>query len=214
MASSSDRFGPVRVASGGPGAFTAPPKPRKRRQRCDTALNRRRAVECRRLYSDEGWSYAALADRYGCGVVVVWKVLSGRTFADVQSPTSEPAPRWRRLEPFRNKSGPAVRLYVGERFEVRSVELLWRAAFEPSTLSPATIARIAPRGPRPPSTIVPPSARPAIALTRPVAPPATIAPPSLPPAAVEVLRATWCRSPSCPMTTPGIDAEGARPGEA
>lgn len=164
------------------GVTPAPPKVRKRRQRYDTAMKANQVPECRRLYS-EGWSYKALADRYGCGVYPVWAVLTGLTFAHVDGPRPEPAPRWKRLEPFCYRSGPSVRLYDGDRCEVRSVELLFLAAFDPSTLTPATIARLAPRGPRPPTTVIPPSARPAIAPPRPPAPPiaitALIAPPAV-----------------------------------
>ena len=157
------------------GFTPAPPRPRRRRQRCDTALDRRQAAECRRLHS-AGWSYAALADRYGCGTVTVWKVL-----APVRSPTWSTAtgrPNRAGSGSSRFATGPAppsgCTTAIGSRSG--SIELLWRAAFAPASLTAATIARIAPRGPRPPATIIPPSARPAIAPPRPVAPPATVEP--------------------------------------
>ncbi len=113
-------------------------------------------AEARRLHA-EGATPAELANRYGISPGGMWLALAGWNWSHVPMPPppKRPGTRWRRLAP----TADEVRLHHDGRLHTRSVELLYRAAFEPDTLTSATLLRIPPRTQGAPLGAIPPPAR-------------------------------------------------------
>ena len=129
------------------------------RQREETWTRRKLTAEAvaeiRRLRA-EGFTHLELAARFGVTLDMIHRVMRGSSWS---SRAAEAADRWRRLETFTRRCGPAVRLYDGAgRVHVRVVSVLYAAAFNPSSVHPAWLARLGPRPPRP--APIPRSARP------------------------------------------------------